>query len=130
MPELTPQQKEHLKMAHRSRERISETWSLFTMYLSDGKQPAEALELARAAVEVWGEWQDSAEVEPPDIEQSDFGDDIRDLIRRANPKGMMATERGVIFAAEGTLDPKDEPAATPNTRTSDPSPAADPNSNT
>jgi hypothetical protein len=77
-PNLTPEQKEHLKIAHRANMRIEETWSLFCMYLSQDKKPIDALELARQAVCVWADWMDENEVEPPDIPRPDFGQQIVD----------------------------------------------------
>jgi len=36
-PNYTPDQKEHIRMAQRADMRIQETWSLFAMFLSQGK---------------------------------------------------------------------------------------------
>lgn len=78
MPDLTPEQKEHLKITHRANLRIEETWQIFNMYLAEGKKPAEALELALDAVDVWSSWMSQNEVEPPDIPHPDFGQQIVD----------------------------------------------------
>jgi len=91
-PQLTPEQKEHLKIAHRAHVRIEETWQLFTMFLSDGKTPEDALERAHSAVAVWADWMDSAQVEPPDIERPDFGQQIVDSMGKMFeklPKGFV-----------------------------------------
>lgn len=77
---LTQEQKDHLKIMHRANMRIEETWSLFTMYLSQDKKPAEALQLAREAVDVWAEWMDDNQVEPPEIEQPDFGEQMKEAM--------------------------------------------------
>ena len=93
MPKLTPDQKEHLKIAHRASMRIEETWNLFMMYLSQDKQPEEALEKAREAVAVWADWMDENEVEPPEIERPDFTEEITTAMgkmmehMKANPSG-------------------------------------------
>jgi hypothetical protein len=81
MPDLTPEQKEHFKMAHRANMRIEETWQLFTMFLSQDKKPLDALEMAREAVTVWAEWMDQNEVEPPDIQRPDFGEQLKDAMK-------------------------------------------------
>jgi hypothetical protein len=81
-PNLTPEQKEHLKIAHRANMRIEETWSLFCMYLSQDKKPIDALELARQAVCVWADWMDENEVEPPDIPRPDFAQQMTDAMKQ------------------------------------------------
>jgi hypothetical protein len=81
-PNLTPEQKEHLKIAHRANMRIEETWQIFNMYLSDGKLPAEALEKALDAVEVWADWMAQNEVEPPDIPRPDFAQQMTDAMKQ------------------------------------------------
>lgn len=81
-PNLTPEQKEHLKIAHRANMRIEETWSLFCMYLSQDKKPVDALELARQAVFVWADWMDENEVEPPDIQRPDFAQQMTDAMKQ------------------------------------------------
>ncbi len=65
---LTPDQKEQLKMARRSGMRIEETWSLYIMFLSEDKRPADALQLAVEAVSVWADWMDANQIDPPEIE--------------------------------------------------------------
>jgi len=80
--QLTDEQKEQLKMARRANMRIEETWSLYTMFLSQGTRPAEALERAQEAVTVWVEWMDHNEVDPPDIKQPDFGDQIAETMQK------------------------------------------------
>jgi hypothetical protein len=76
MPQLTDEQKEQLKMSHRAAMRIDETWSLYTMFLSQDKRPLEALERAQEAVGVWVEWLDNNEVEAPEIERQDIGEQM------------------------------------------------------
>lgn len=76
MPKLTDEQKEQLKMARRASMRIEETWSLYTMFLSQDKRPHEALERAQEAVAVWVEWMDNNDVEPPEIDRPEFSDQI------------------------------------------------------
>ena len=73
-PQLSPEQKEQLKMARRSNLRIDETWSLYTMFLSSQEKmaPQDALERALEAVAVWADWMDHNEIEPPEIEHPDF----------------------------------------------------------
>ena len=78
---LTPDQKEQLKMARRANMRIEETWSLYTMFLSQDKRPHDALESAVEAVHVWAEWMDDNQVEPPEIEQPTFSDQMKDVAR-------------------------------------------------
>lgn len=135
MPDLTPEQKEHLKMTHRANLRIDETWQIFNMYLADGKKPAEALELALDAVEVWSAWMSQNEVEPPDIPQPNFGQQIVDSMGQMFAKmptlAAAAPRLGYIVrdnAGERFVDA--EFPAESSTRTSDPNTAADPNSNT
>jgi hypothetical protein len=74
--ELTTEQKEQLKMARRANIRIEETWSLYCMFLSNDKRPAEALEMAQEAVAVWAEWMDNNQIEPPDIKRPDFTEEM------------------------------------------------------
>jgi hypothetical protein len=82
-PNLTAEQKEQLKMAHRSNMRIEETWSLYTMFLSQDKRPEDALSLAVQAVSVWADWMDSNEVEPPDIHRPDFAEQMGEQMAKA-----------------------------------------------
>lgn len=93
---LTPDQKEHIRIARRAHLRIEETWSLFMMYLSQDKGPGEALELARDAVNVWADFMDSNHVEFPDIEEPSFADAIGaqmgriiDKLPRSGPSGVL-----------------------------------------
>lgn len=94
---LTPEQKEHIRIARRAHLRIEETWSLFMMYLSQDKSPGEALELARDAVNVWADFMDSNHVEFPDIEEPSFADAIGEqmgklidkLPARSGPSGVL-----------------------------------------
>lgn len=72
-PNLTPDQKQHIRMAHRAKLRIEETWSLFCMHLSQGKKPVDALVEAREAVDVWADWMDDNDMEFPDIDRPDIG---------------------------------------------------------
>ena len=72
--QLTDEQKEQLKMARRANMRIEETWSLYCMFLSQDKRPAEALERAQEAVGVWVEWMDNNEVEPPEDRARGIGE--------------------------------------------------------
>lgn len=72
MPPLTEEQKRHMKESNRATQRINETWSLFTLYLQQDKRPEEALELARKAVEIWADFMDATEIEPPEIEPPDI----------------------------------------------------------
>jgi len=110
MPELTAEQKEHLKIARRSRIRIEETWQLFCMYLSDNKTPDDALEKARAAVSVWADWMDDAEIEPPDIEQPDFvsqmGEAVGKMMQhiKTNPTGAGELRIGVDSESNTGVD--------------------------
>lgn len=95
MPKLTPDQKEHLKIARHAAMRIEETWQLFCMYLSQDKTPDDALERARLAVSVWADWMDENQVEPPDIDRPDFTEEITNAMgkvmehMKANPSGGM-----------------------------------------
>jgi hypothetical protein len=56
------------------------------MYLSQDKSPEEALERARQAVSVWADWMDENEVEPPEIERPDFGEQLKDAMRMVADK--------------------------------------------
>ena len=91
--ELTTEQKEQLKMARRANMRIEETWSLYCMFLSNDKRPPEALEMAQEAVAVWAEWMDHNQIEPPEIHQPDFSEEVTKAIKsvtdhiRQNPGG-------------------------------------------
>lgn len=71
IPHLTQEQKEHFRLAQRANMRIEETWSLFTMFLSHDKAPADALRLAREAVDVWADFMDANVMEYPEIPQPD-----------------------------------------------------------
>lgn len=82
-PNLTPDQKEQLKMARRSNMRIEETWSLYTMFLSSDKRPADALQLAVEAVSVWADWMDQNEIEPPEIHHPDFAEQMGEQMTKA-----------------------------------------------
>jgi hypothetical protein len=82
MPILTDEQKEQLKMARRASMRIEETWSLYTMFLSQDKRPLEALERAQEAVAVWVEWMDNNEVDPPEIEHPDVMDQMTTAMQK------------------------------------------------
>lgn len=139
---LTPEQKEHLKIAHRANLRIEETWSLFCMYLSQDKTPEDALEKARQAVSVWADWMDQNEVEPPEIEHRDFGQQMAESMQRvfsAFPQlapsftaGALAHDvlaQGGKIDAEFLADPN-ETAGTADERTADPKGSDSPNSNT
>jgi hypothetical protein len=68
-PQLTREQKEQFKLAHRASMRINETWSLYCMFLSHDVNPEQALKNAHEAVEVWATWMDEYDrIEPPEIE--------------------------------------------------------------
>lgn len=67
-PKLTPEQKEHAKMAERSNAHVGNTWNIFMMYLQMDKTPEVALELAEKAMEVWIPWEDGKVMEYPDVE--------------------------------------------------------------
>jgi hypothetical protein len=132
MPELTPEQKEHFKMAHRANMRIEETWQLFTMFLSQDKKPIDALEMAREAVTVWAEWMDENEVEPPDIQHPDFGQQMADAMQSVMSKLPMPSTIAHFLPQTGQVDAEFIPGAEPepDTRTTPPSLADQPDSNT
>jgi hypothetical protein len=134
MPDLTPEQKEHLKMAHRSQERIQETWSLYMMFLSRDMEPADALRRAVDASTVWAEWQDNNEVEPPEIHRQDFSEQITSAMdkmfrhMKANPSSSgelrLMTDEGAGVDAEfvplaGEPEPEPAAAALPQAQTAD-----------
>lgn len=106
-PKLTPEQKEQFRLANRSLERINETWTLFTMFLSQEKRPAEALLKAQEAVDIWATWMDEYNrIEPPDIEPSpqiDFVEGVkaasRELIRE------MRNDKEFISELRAEYDP-------------------------
>ena len=75
-PNLTDDQKQHIRIAQRSRMRIEECWTLFNMYLGNGVGPAEALRKAQEAVSVWAEWMDSNEIDFPEIAQPNFVEEL------------------------------------------------------
>jgi hypothetical protein len=130
MPELTPEQKEHLKITHRANLRIDETWQLFNLYLSHDKAPGEALRLAVDAVSVWQEWMENNEVEPPDIPQQDFGQQIVDSMGKMFEK-LPQLQKGIIAPWPYQIAPQVDAEFVPPTadeRTSDPNPASQPNS--
>ena len=83
--DLTEEQKEQIGMAHRSRERIRETWELFGMYLSREMRPAEALEKAREAVTVWADWMDSERIPFPEVEEESPFDEFGRLLSKMVP---------------------------------------------
>ena len=132
MPKLTPEQKEHLKMAHRANMRIEETWSLFCMYLSQDKKPIDALELARQAVCVWADWMDENEVDPPDIPRPDFGQQIVDGMGKMFEKFPgFTTPAGIGFDPPSlNVDAEFGPDPDADERTSHPKGNDSPNSNT
>jgi len=137
MPDLTPEQKEHFKMARRSQERIQETWSLYLMFLQRDLEPGDALRRAVDASSVWAEWQDNNEVEPPEIHRPDFTEQINDAMdkmfrhMKANPSGTgelrMVTDEGAGVDAEFVpiaVEPDPAPTALPQ---AEPSSHHDPN---
>jgi hypothetical protein len=138
MPDLTPEQKEHLKMAHRSHERIQETWNLYTLFLQTERDPGDALRRAVEASTVWAEWQDNNEVEFPEIERPDFVKDLGEAMGQMmkhvqrNPSGSGGISIGVDpetgRPVEAIFNPgPDDP---PDTRTTHPNPADQPDSTT
>jgi hypothetical protein len=61
-PNLTPEQKEHIKVANRAEDRLKGAWQLFCMYLQTGQYSArEAVQMADDAMEAWMEFADFGE---------------------------------------------------------------------
>jgi hypothetical protein len=94
-PNLSPEQKEHIRIAQRNERRVEETWALYTMFLSQNKEPPEALRRAVEAVEVWAEYDDSNVVEYPEIDHPDFADQMTGvmgkMIQQLKPSALRST---------------------------------------
>lgn len=82
---LTEEQKVHYREAERQNGIVRLTWQLFTMFLSENKSPAEALQQAREAMEVWQDFDDANWMEPPDIEQPDFAEQMQRVLAQVQP---------------------------------------------
>lgn len=102
-PKLTDEEKEQLKMARRSSMRIEETWSLYTMYLSQDKRPEEALEKAQEAVAVWAEWMDHNQIDPPEIHHPDFAEQMAEA-SKAFAQSLMPMDPSKLFARSLGVD--------------------------
>ena len=85
------------------------------MYLGQDKRPADALQLAREAVDVWADWMDANVVEPPDIEPPDFAQTMRDTMDQVTATLMKARPPGSAWMPDGPIDPEFIPAALPET---------------
>ncbi len=82
---LTEEQKEHFREADRQNGIVRLTWQLFSMFLSEGKPPAESLRLAREAMEVWQEFDDEYWMEPPDIEPPNIFEQMVPVFEKLAP---------------------------------------------
>ena len=109
--QLTDEQKEQLKMARRANMRIEETWSLYCMFLSQDKRPAEALERAQEAVGVWVEWMDNNEVEPPEIEHQDIGEQMSAAMQKVADSFKSASPPIPFYLPQGPVDAEFVPDA-------------------
>lgn len=116
MMKLTDDQKMQIKMARRAQARMAETWSLFTMYLGEGKTSKDAMRLAREAVEVWVTFEDETNIDPPEIEIPSLEDQLGPVferMRKVMPDGVAKLnidKSGAITGADFVHDdPLQEP---------------------
>ncbi len=105
-PNLTDDQKEHIRIAQRAHMRVEETWTLFNLFLTEGKKPDEALQKAQEAVAVWSEWMDSNQVEFPEIEQPNYAQQLGQAMKTvfAELPKMPETARLLLEAAARLSD--------------------------
>ena len=100
---LSDNEKEHVRAAERAENRLRGAWQLFTMFLSNGLSPQEALQAADAAMEAWVEYEDQRVIEYPEIKTPDFGeqmaDSMKSLFDKLTPEQLAMMGRTVLPAA-------------------------------